>query len=125
MNWQTLKWGLTALTSVAIFFAGYKVAEWRHNSARLQEVAAALEEVEALRKLEQEQQIELFEQNLKWVDDLLQSKEHIRVVTRTNIKKVSVYVQDNRACDYSPDAVRLRNEVAQAGRSSTGVHQPD
>jgi hypothetical protein len=112
MNWQTLKWGLYALTSVAIFFAGYKVAEWRHNSARLQEVASALEEVEALRKLEQEQQIELFEQNLKWVDDLLQSKEHIRVVTRTNIKKVPVYVQDNRACDYSPDAVRLRNEVA-------------
>lgn len=116
MNWQTLKWGLIALTSVAIFFAGYKVAEWRHNSARLQEVASALEEVEALRRLEQEQQKELFEQNLKWVGDLLQSKEHIRVVTRTNIKKVPVYVQDNRACDYSPDAVRLRNEVIRSNQ---------
>ncbi len=121
MNWQTLKWGLTALTSVAIFLAGYKIAEWRHNSARLQEVADALKEVEALRKLEQEQQKELFEQNIKWVHELLESKEHIRVVTRTNIKKVPVYVQDNRACDYSPDAVRLRNETLGLQRSGGGV----
>jgi hypothetical protein len=95
-----------------MFLSGYKVADWRHNSARLQEVAEALKEVEALRSLEQAQQKELFDKNLNWVSDLLETKEHIRVVTHNTIKKVPIHVQDNRSCDFSPDAVRLRNEIA-------------
>lgn len=102
-------WGLRALTAAALFLAGYKVAEWRLNAAKLEDVQAALENLRQEQLLAEVLSRNLLAENLKETAKFLQSEQEARVIYQNAIKKVRVYIP---ACTVSSGAISLRNEVA-------------
>jgi hypothetical protein len=122
MSWVSLRWGALLLTSAAIFLAGYKVAEWRNDAARLAEYKAALQALEDDRRLQGMQSRNLMLQNLQSSALFRQEEAKTTVLYQNTIKKVVRYVPNSRNCDVPAAAIGMRNDIASSysGMSAVG-----
>jgi hypothetical protein len=109
---NSVRLGLTVLAAAAIFIAGYKVASWRHSAGRLQEVAAALEDVRQQQKLVDIQSRKLLQDNINISKLIADGDTKSTVLLKTIVR--TRYVSDNRACDVPAAAISLRNDIADA-----------
>lgn len=113
-NWR---WVLRGLAVVASFYAGYLLKSMlveASEARQLRRDLVALEEVT--------ERLDATRVTVGLSVDSEQSR--LTVLTKTLIKKVPVYVADDRRCDFSAEFVRLRNLAAQGRMPDTTDKSP-